>query len=67
MSGHKSKLKKMDLFVRTPDRSNNWKRRILFVLYVTYVQMYLADKIGILIMTGHESKSQKMDLIYLRA
>jgi len=31
MSGHKSKLKKMDLFVRTPDTSKNRKRWIIYV------------------------------------
>ena len=35
MSGHKSKLKNMDLFVRTPDTSKNRKRWILFVPYVS--------------------------------
>jgi len=72
MSGNKSILKKMDLFVRTPDKSQYWKRWILFVLYEkcvrshvrTYVQIYVpdTDKIRILIMSGHKSKSQKMDL-----
>ncbi len=50
-SGHKSKSKKMDLFV---------------LCVRIYEQMYVPGKIRILIVSGHKSNSQKMDFIYVR-